>query len=81
MNCIFEMGNVVPRGELYASYVDDLRHRYGALSGSVQTFTNIMRFFFNVFFHLFGTYFKVMKKIKKQIIAYKKYIQIDAGLS
>ncbi|VBB27790.1 unnamed protein product [Acanthocheilonema viteae] len=43
MNCIFEMGSVVPRGELYASYVDDLRHRYGALSGSVQTFTNIMR--------------------------------------
>lgn len=44
MNCVFEMGSVVPRGELYASYVDDLRHRYGALSGSVQTFTNIMRF-------------------------------------
>ncbi|VIO93122.1 ARID/BRIGHT DNA binding domain containing protein [Brugia malayi] len=43
MNCVFEMGSVVPRGELYASYVDDLRHRYGALSGSVQTFTNIMR--------------------------------------
>ncbi|EFO27606.2 hypothetical protein LOAG_00875 [Loa loa] len=43
MNCIFEMGSIVPRGELYASYVDDLRHRYGALSGSVQTFTNIMR--------------------------------------
>ncbi|VDK74461.1 unnamed protein product [Litomosoides sigmodontis] len=43
MNCVFEMGSIVPRGELYASYVDDLRHRYGALSGSVQTFTNIMR--------------------------------------
>ncbi|VDK67251.1 unnamed protein product [Onchocerca ochengi] len=43
LNCVVEMGSVVPRGELYASYVDDLRHRYGALSGSVQTFTNIMR--------------------------------------
>lgn len=49
MNCVFEMGSVVPRGELYASYVDDLRHRYGALSGSVQTFTNIMRFIFQYF--------------------------------
>ncbi|VDN17777.1 unnamed protein product [Gongylonema pulchrum] len=43
MNCVAEMGSVVPRGELYASYVDDLRHRYGALSGSVQTFTNIIK--------------------------------------
>nr|CDP91774.1 BMA-SWSN-7 [Brugia malayi] len=40
MNCVFEMGSVVPRGELYASYVDDLRHRYGALSGSLAVSTN-----------------------------------------
>ncbi|VDM95299.1 unnamed protein product [Thelazia callipaeda] len=43
LNCAYEVGSVVPRGELYASYVDDLRHRYSALSGSVQTFTNILR--------------------------------------
>lgn len=50
MNCFLEMGSVVPRGELYASYVEDLRHHYGALSGSVQTFTNIIKFVLRLFF-------------------------------
>ncbi|VDK32722.1 unnamed protein product [Anisakis simplex] len=42
-NCLVETGNVVPRGELYLNYVDDLRHQFNALAGSVQMFTNILK--------------------------------------
>uniref|UniRef100_A0A915AX55 ARID domain-containing protein n=2 Tax=Parascaris univalens TaxID=6257 RepID=A0A915AX55_PARUN len=46
LNCLLEMGNITPRGELYACYVDDLRNHYNALSGSVQMFTNILKSIF-----------------------------------
>lgn len=71
MNCVFESGSMVPRGELYASYVDDLRHRYGALSGSVQTFTNIMRFIFHCFDYFYLAYIKKNLRRKHKILLFK----------
>ncbi|VDN55320.1 unnamed protein product [Dracunculus medinensis] len=46
LNCLLEAGNIIPRGELYACYVEDLRNNYNALSGSVQMFTNIIKAIF-----------------------------------
>ncbi|CAJ0931819.1 unnamed protein product, partial [Mesorhabditis belari] len=41
-NCVYQAGSWTARGELYAAYVDDLRNHHHSLSGSLNTFSNIM---------------------------------------